>query len=274
MIDKRADLENDAPASDATPMGSPADDLGGKSVRELQNLLDETAASVEPRRPSKFSRAAELHLIDRLSRKSAAALGLLAGVAVFAAVLFGRTLPTRAAVWAIIVFAALYACQKIRRGYRTGAGGAARPFRWRADYAASLAVLSAAIGAGSVLLSPDGHPGAASAQLIPLLAAGLALAAALSAADRISAISLLAPGMFFILPSAINTFGLSLLSVAIVVTVCAGAATALLSSNRIAQETLKRFPRTQRRLVEDAIAPLKTDADANTLAPSAAATRA
>jgi hypothetical protein len=156
--------------------------LEEKTVQELQLLAAEAArapATSAPRKP--LSRAARLHLIDQLSRWGGSGLALFAGTAIFIATVVARNMPIRAAVWAVLLLAALYLCRRYRREFRRGDRIASRPFRWRAYYTATLAVVSAAFGAGAFLLTPKGVDPVFAAEIMTLMVIATVGATALHA---------------------------------------------------------------------------------------------
>lgn len=124
-----------------------------KDVRELQALA--RSVDIEPARPtSKVGRAAQLEVIDLLSRWSAAGLALITGSSIYLAITAGRNYPSRAAAWALLVLAALWICRRMQSQFRAGTSAAARPFRWRASFTAALLVLFIAFASAPILLTP------------------------------------------------------------------------------------------------------------------------
>lgn len=226
--------------------------LDGKSVQELQVLAAEAAAlhPAPPRR--RLSRAALLYLIDQLSRWGGSGLALFAGVAIFLSIT-ARQQPVRAFIWTAIMFAALYACRRFRKEFRRGDRIAARPFRWRAYYTASIAVVSAAFGAGAFLLVPaKALGGFGSLETLALLFIASCAASILHIAHRPTALAAGLPALLLIAGAAFVRVGPGPLStfVATASVLCVGALVAL--SGESARRAASRFPRTSfvRREVE------------------------
>ncbi|MEX0645091.1 MAG: hypothetical protein WD076_07260 [Parvularculaceae bacterium] len=221
------------------------------TVHELQALARE-ATKPRRRRKGPLSRAARLHLIDILSRWGGAGLALIAGVSIFIAVSAGRAFPFRAAAWTLMVLAALYVCRRLRMEFRAGAKSAARPFRWQANYTSALSVVSAAFGAGALIIAPKGAPTdfiyqALALMLIAALGAGL-----LHAAHGRSAVAASAPATAFIFAGAWATGGAGLAFLGVGGAAATGAAALYLFRRLLQQRAALRFPRTsfQRREVD------------------------
>lgn len=200
------------------------------------------SGAIGPRR--RLSRAAHLHLIDQLSRWGGSGLALFAGVSIFIAIVPAREMPIRTAVWASLILVALYMCRRYRKDFRRGDRIAARPFRWRAYYAATLAVVSTAFGAGAFLIAPDTVSPVAARETMTLIAIAAAGAAAFNAAHPASAIAAGAPALFAAAFAAARLFGLDLFTISL----SAGAGIAALSvfflSRAIIARAASRFPRT------------------------------
>ncbi|MCB2112533.1 MAG: hypothetical protein KDD85_03190 [Parvularculaceae bacterium] len=220
--------------------------LENRTVQELQALAATAAAAPDNRAKSApgLSRAARLHLIDQLSRWSGSGLALFAGLAIFNAIVIARALPLRAAVWSLMLFAALYLCRRYRSEFRRGDAIAARPFRWRANYTSSLAVVSAAFGAGAFLLAPTGAPPAAAMQTLALMLAGATIAAALNLAHRPAAAAAGLPAFAAIFASSFISFGFSQFTALVLVAGISGASFVLAASVEAARRAGQRFPRT------------------------------
>lgn len=223
-----------------TPTGA----LEGKTVKELQSFAAEAVALPARPRARAMSRAARLHLIDQLSRWGGSGLALFAGVSIFIATTIARPIPMRAAVWAALIFGALYLCRRYRAEFRRGDRIASRPFRWRAYYSSTLAVVSAAFGAGAFLLLPEGLAEAAAIQTLVLMLAAAIGASAFHAAHGPSAAAAGLPATLAITGAAAVTFGpaTTTLVLAAVGTIGAGIVAEL--ARRIAKRASSRFPRT------------------------------
>ncbi|MCB2098134.1 MAG: hypothetical protein KDE05_10910 [Parvularculaceae bacterium] len=219
--------------------------LEGKSVQELQAAAEAALSSGAPQsRRGRLSRAARLHLIDQLSRWGGSGLALFAGVAVFNGVVIARALPMRSAVWALMLFAALYYCRRQRKEFRRGDHIASRPFRWRAHYTSSLAVVSAAFGAGAFLLLPTGVDAAAAMQTLALMLAATAIASSFNLAHRASAAAAGLPAFAAIAAAALISFGWSQFTVVVFVAGLSAAGFVGLASSLAARRAEQRFPRT------------------------------
>ena len=219
--------------------------LDEKSVRELQSIAQ--ASTGRRRKPRKsLSRAGQLHLIDDLSRKAGAGLGLLSGVAAFIAVTNSSASPLRATVWMILIFAALYVCTKLRRAYRQGDEIAARPLRWRANYTSALCVLSTAIGAGAILLAPNGVSTELAVQIIPPILGVLVAAGFFHVSHGPSALAVTLPGLLLATPAAFRAFGVGPLTLSTAIISAAGLAGIIYVSQRITAGAFEKFPRGER----------------------------
>ncbi|HNS85603.1 MAG TPA: hypothetical protein PKH09_01795 [Parvularculaceae bacterium] len=214
----------------STPKAPGAPD--GKTVQELQAMAAEAA------------RAARLHLIDQLSRWSGSGLALFAGIAIFNGVVIARALPLRAAAWTLILFAALYLCRRYRSAFRRGEAIAAKPFRWRAYHTSSLAVVSAAFGAGAFLLLPGGTPPAAAMQTLASMLAAALIAAALNLAHRPAAAAAGLPAFAAISAASLFAFGLTQFTIVVLAAGLSGAAFIAVASAEAARRAEQRFPRT------------------------------
>jgi len=183
--------------------------LSGKTVQELQAIAAEAAAAPAPRESRRLSRAAQLHLIDQLSRWGGSGLALLAGVSIFIAIVPARDMPIRMSVWAALIFASLYVCRRYRKEFRRGDRIASRPFRWRAYYASTLSVVSAAFGVGAFLIIPGAGNETAAAQMLGVMAVAAIAAAAFHAPHRASAAAAGIPALSAIALASASTPGLS-----------------------------------------------------------------
>lgn len=213
------------------------------SVHDLQALAEQ-AAKRQLRRKQRISRAAQLQLIDILSRWAGSGLAVIAGVSIFLTVTVGRAYPLRAAVWSVIVLSALYICRRLQREFRAGAKCASRPFRWRSNYTAALSVLGAGFGAGAVIAVPSGAPPELTFQTLALLLAAMLAAGVLHAAHGRSAAAICLPAGIFILLGALRDVGVAqALGWAAATTATGGAALALFH-RFLRQRAMRRFPRT------------------------------
>lgn len=222
--------------------GRPSAASAQLSVRDLQQLAQ--GADLRPRRKRPLSRAARLQLIDILSRWSGSGLALIAGVAIFVAISAGRAYPFRAAVWTLMVLAALYVCRRLAQEFRSGARSASRPFRWRADYTAALSVLGAAFGAGAVIVLPRGAPAELAFQSIALLAAASLGAGAIHSAHGRSAIAASLPAALFIFLGAWTQGGLALAFWGVGGAATTGALALVLFHRYLRGRAASQFPRT------------------------------
>lgn len=221
------------------------------TVHELQQLARE-AGKRRPRRRRLLSRAARLSLIDAMSRSATAGLALIAGVSIFVAVSAGALYPLRAGVWAVMVMAALYLSRRLTKDFRAGRRSAARPFRWRANYTASLVVVAAAFGAGALIVFPEGAPSELSYQSLTLILAAAYGAAFLHAAHGRAAAALALPAAACVLGSALRIGGLAGPFAALAGASLAGLAAIYFLRRYMRARAASRFPRTsyQRREAE------------------------
>lgn len=222
--------------------------LNGKTVQELQAIAAEAAqaAGSQARGNAPLSRAARLHLIDQLSRWGGSGLALLAGVSIFIALVPARDLPIRTAVWASMIFASLYLCRRYRKEFRRGDSIASHPFRWRAYYVSTLAVVSAAFGAGAFLLLPEAVSPSAAMQTLALMTAAAVGSAAFHAPHRASAAAAGLPAFIATASAAVAAFGLSAFAVAILAAGVAGGVFVAAASVEAERRAALRFPRTTR----------------------------
>jgi hypothetical protein len=213
------------------------------TVHELQAMA-RRAALRRRRRKRSLSRAAQLQLIDLLSRFAGSALAIVAGVAVFVAVAAGRAYPLRAALWAIMVLGALAMCRRLHSEFRSGRKRAAHPFRWRADYTAAVSVLSAAFGAGAIMLLPSGAPPALAVQTMTLMLTAAFACGVLHAAHGRTAIASSLPCASFVFMAAGRIWGLEAALASAGLATLAGAAALTLLHRFHRQRMQRRFPRT------------------------------
>lgn len=235
------------PATPRTLKGSSLNgpSLEGKTVQELQSLAAEAALNrAAPAPREDLSRGARLHLIDQLSRWGGSGLALFAGAAIFIALVVARNLPLRSAVWAALLFGALYLCRRYRKEFRRGDRIASHPFRWRAYYASSLAVVSAAFGAGAFLLVPDSNAPVAAMQTLALMLVAAIGAAAFHVAHRPSAAAAGLPAFIAIAGAAAATLGPAPFTMVLLFAGAAGAGFVALASAEARKRAAARFPRT------------------------------
>ncbi|MEM6414441.1 MAG: hypothetical protein AAF720_07265 [Pseudomonadota bacterium] len=229
-----------------------------KSVTELQDTLQNLAPRAFSKKRGTFSRAAELQLIDELSRNSASGVGLLTGLVVFAAVMLSASDPARTAVWVMLFGLPLFVSERLRRDFRSGGASAARPFRWRSDYCATLAAISTSIGSGIILFLPtsDANVNVFINPTIMMLVCvcSLFLAGMSHTSHRLAALALLGPGCLLCSVTALKLFGLSLAG--LVVPLVSTLLTVVLGTvaDRRITKSLNQFPPTTRRISEDVIA--------------------
>lgn len=217
----------------------------GKTVQELQSLAAEAALShAGPAPQTRLSRGARLHLIDQLSRWGGSGLALFAGSAIFIALVIARDLPLRSAVWSALIFSTLYLGRRYRKEFRRGDRIASHPFRWRAYYASTLVVASAAFGAGAFLLIPDSVAPSAAMETLALMLVAAIGAAAFHAAHGPSAAAAGLPALAAIAGAALATFGLDLFTMSVLFAGAAGAGFVALASAEIRKRAAARFPRT------------------------------
>ncbi len=215
-----------------------------KDARGLQRLAEETSRSFRPARPKTRSRAALLEMIDLLSRWSAAGLALIAGIAVYLAIIAGRGFPARAAAWISLMVCAIWVCRRMRAQFRSGAAIAARPFRWRASYTSCLSVLGVVFASAPILLTPQDAPGLISLQVIVLVMLGGFGAALFHAAHPTSAAAFAIPGALLPTLAAIRG-GDMVLTSALAATSVAGFVVVIALSRTIARNAGRRNPRTR-----------------------------
>lgn len=219
--------------------------LEGKTVKELQSIA--AAASVggaNPAESRRLSRAARLHLIDQLSRWGGSGLAVIAGAAIFLTMVIARDLPVRGTVFALLIFASLYLCRRYRKEFRRGDRIAARPFRWRSYYSSTLAVVSAAFGAGAFLLLPEGVTAAAAMQTLALMLVAAAAASAFHIAHRPAAAAIAAPALLAISGAAARTLGPSLFTNVVLTASLAVFIFLAFATAEAERRAAARFPRT------------------------------
>ncbi len=216
----------------------------GKTVQELQSIAADAAASLPAPPKKQISRAARLHLVDQLSRWGGSGLALFAGVSIYIGIVIARPIPIRAAIWAALIFGALYLCRRYRKEFRRGDRIASRPFRWRAYYTSTLAAVSAAFGAGAFLLLPDGTSDRAAIETLSLMVIAAIGAAAFHSAHRPTAIAAGLPASLAIAGAAAATFGPSTLTLVVFVVEMAAAGAVLYAAGIVEKRATMRFPRT------------------------------
>ncbi len=219
--------------------------LSGKTVQELQAIAAEAARDTGAPRPGTgLSRAARLHLIDQLSRWGGSGLALLAGVSIFISLVPACDIPVRTAVWASLIFASLYLCRRRRKEFRRGDTIASHPFRWRAYYTSTLAVVSAAFGSGAFLLLPESVSRDGAMQTLALMVAAAAGASAFHAAHRGSAAAAGLPAFIAAARASVASFGLSAYTIAVLAAGGAGGLFVAIASLAAERRAALRFPRT------------------------------
>ncbi|MEM9705778.1 MAG: hypothetical protein AAF850_06830 [Pseudomonadota bacterium] len=220
------------------------ENLSTLSVHEMQERARSAFAQGFRPGPRRLSRAAQLHLIDILSRNGLAGLGLIAGVVIFVAVAGGQTAPFPTAVWAAQVLIALFVCRRLRSDFRVGENLTARPFRWRANYTSALCVLSAAIGAGALMTTTQSDPPAQIMQTCAILSVGLIGSSALHIAHARAATGMLAPGAFFVIACLWQTLGVSIALMTAIGAYAVVLFAITTASRALKSDTAQRFPRT------------------------------
>ncbi len=215
------------------------------SVRDLQALAAEAAvAAPHPARKPARSRAASLHLIDLLSRWGGPGLAIFAAAAIFVAIVVARDLPLRSGVWAAMLFAALYLCRRYRKEFRAGDKIASRPFRWRAHYTSTMAVVSAAFGAGAFMLAVPAPALSTRFEIIAVLVLGILAASAFHAAHRLTALAAMLPASAFVIVALLRLEGLSLVTLSVVTILAFGTGAVWAASTMIGSAADLKYPRT------------------------------
>jgi hypothetical protein len=215
------------------------------SVRHLQTLAAEAAAEVAaPTRKPARSRAASLHLIDLLSRWGGPGLAIFAATAVFITTVVARDMPLRAGVWAAMLFAALYLCRRYRKSFRAGEKIASRPFRWRAHYTSTMAVVSGAFGAGAFLLAVPAATDSARFEIIGLLLLATVAAATFHISHRLTALAAMVPASAFVAAALLRMEGLSLVTLSAVTILAIATGALWIASAIIADAADRKYPRT------------------------------
>jgi hypothetical protein len=223
---------------------STAAPLEGMTVQELQSIAAEAAIARKNAPRPGLSRAARLNLIDQLSRWGGSGLALFAGVSIFIMIVIARDIPLRSTIWASMIFASLYLCRGYRKGFRRGDHIASHPFRWRAYYTATLAVVSAAFGAGAFLILPESTPPGAVMQTLALMLVAATGAAAFHLTHRPSAAAAGLPAFTAIAGAAAAGFGFSAFTLGVLASGLAAAAFVALASAEAQRRAASRFPRT------------------------------
>ncbi|MBY0420842.1 MAG: hypothetical protein K2Q06_00965 [Parvularculaceae bacterium] len=226
------------------------------TIRDLQDMAAAAASAVQARRPRRrgLSRAAKLHLVDQLSRSATAALAAIAGVSLYVAIVAGRLEPTRAALWLVIVLVPLAVARNLASRFRAGDSIAARPFLWRAQYSATVAVLSAAFGAGALIVITEHSEWRGSVEILAALFLGALVASLLHAAHGKSAAAIWAPTSLFCFLGAWRVDGPGLAFFGAAAMAAAGAAALYLAVRILRRSAALRFPRypASRRSKDDA----------------------
>lgn len=217
--------------------------LEGKTARELQEELARQApAAARKRRALRLSRAARLHLIDILSRWSGPGLALIAGVAIYLAVIAGRAYPARAAAWTLMMLAALWVCRRLRSEFRAGSNHSSHPFRWRASFTSCLSVLGVIFASAPILLAPAAAAPAFAAQVMALAVIAGFASALLLAGHFPSAAALAFPAAAFAVLAALRA-GDSGLLLAAASTSVLGLTGLVIASRYLEKSAARRYPR-------------------------------
>ncbi len=235
--------------------------LHGKSVRELQDEIARNAGAPRPKRRPGISRAARLNLIDILSRWSGPGLALVAGVSIYLAIVAGRAYPVRATAWALMMLAALWTARRLRSDFRAGGRLTSRPFRWRASFTASLAVLGVVLASAPILLAPTTAPAAFGVQILALSVIASFVCALMLSAHLPSAAALALPGAAFALLTGLRAGDMGLVTGGLAISILS--ISGLYLANRYLEKSAaKRYPRTSllRREVERRASPAATRA--------------
>jgi hypothetical protein len=215
------------------------------SVLDLQALAAEAAADPATSTKPARSRAAKLYLIDQLSRWGGSGLAIFAAASIFVTIVIARDYPLRAGVWAAMVFAALYLCRRYRKEFRRGDKIAARPFRWRAYYTSTMAVVSSAFGAGGfILVAAPSASAVMRLEILAVLVLAAIAAAAFHCAHRLTALAAMLPASSFILVSTLRIDGLSLLALSIATILASGTIAIWVASTMVGRSADRKFPRT------------------------------
>jgi hypothetical protein len=212
------------------------------AVLELQARA-QTARIAPGAKKARPSRAARLHLVDILSRWAGSGLALFAGVTVFAAVAAGRSHPFRAALWTMMVLATLIVARRMLMSFRAGGKSSSHPFRWRADYTSALAILSAAFGAGALILVPGGADAAFAHRTHALLIFASLAAGVIHAAHGRAALAAWLPAFAFIVPGVLKTGGGDAVW-GVGAAFATGAAALFFFHSYLRHKITRRFPRT------------------------------
>lgn len=223
------------------PQTQPPDPL---SVHELQALAAEAAGETPTPARRARSRAANLHLIDLLSRWSGPGLAIFAAAAIIIAVVIARDSPLRAATWSAILLAALYLCRRYRKEFRAGDKIASRPFRWRAQYTSTMAVVSAAFGAGAFILAAPAASASTRVEIIVVLVLSVLAASGFHIAHRLSALATIVPASAFIVAATLRVEGFSLFTIAVASVLAAGTLALWTASAFVGGSADRKFPRT------------------------------
>ena len=166
------------------------------------------------------------------------------GASVLLAALVGRTDPLGASIWIILVLTSLYLARRLQSGYRTGSRRTDRPFRWRAEYTATLSVLSAGFGSGAFFLTAAAPAtDLVRVQIIAGICVALLLAGLMHAAHARAAAAMAAPGLGFAAVATLVRLDCPLFSAALI-TVSAALLYALLAFSQRTMKTIHdEFPR-------------------------------
>lgn len=239
----------------------------GPTVHDLQAMAAEAARPPRARRMGP-SRAARLHLVDLLSRSALAGLAVIAGVGIFVAVTAGRIEPVRVSIWATTLLASIFVARGLASAFRSGASHATRPFLWRAQYTAALAVVGAAFGSGAVIVINESSSRQLALETLTALSLGGLAASLAHAAYWRSAAALWTPVSAFVFLGAWRLDGLVLAFFGAAAMAAAGAAALVIASRIFRTNAIRRFPRTTfvRRALDEEETPFPVTADATATA--------
>ena len=215
--------------------------LRNLNISQLQQLAAAEATRYRAKALPRTARAARLYLIQMLSQSAGVGLTLLAAATVLTAALSLAT-PMRALIWLTMTAGAFWVSRKLLLGFRVGDEPASRPFRWRADYTASLVVLGAAFGAGAFMLAPMGAPLFKVMLVSSLIGLGAFCAATAHFAHAPAAIALMAPPMGFVMLSALRAPETVMMAGGVLGFAAVAMGAILVFSHRIARKARLRHP--------------------------------
>ena len=217
--------------------------LEQKDVRQLQEMVQDSAIVHRPRRKRNPSRASMLELIDFLSRWSSTGLALMAGLSIFLAISVSSLYPARAATWAVLMLSALWVCRRLRDQFRAGNNIAARPFHWRASFTSCLSVLGVIFASAPILLTPSDAPTMLYLQVAAISLFGAFGAAMVLSAHMSSAAAIAVPAAILPALSALRMGDIALV-VAITAISAMGLAVTYGVNRTVVADAVRRNPRT------------------------------